>query len=520
MNLICKAAFVLLAAVSPVYACAQSLTGKLKEYLNTSSLPAMQYPKEVKEFYSLNEYHFSWLTGKNTANLMLLAKYIQASGESGLEAQDYQPGLFKAYASAQFAPVNETDSLWAEVMFTDAAIHYLHDVMMGNRPEPFSYDGLKYTPSCYNIAALLNSYLSLNRFESLTRELEPRQTEYLAVKSTLNLFQKAMASAGFKDAYVTASKTVSNNKPLLTRLYQLGLLKSDTISLSEAAVKTKLKEAQKMFSLLSDGELRSTIIDALNVPLHTRVTELKNTLNTIRWLHCIKQEKHVILVNIPSASLLLYEHGKVVLESRIIVGKRSTPTPTLSSTITEVILYPYWNVPYKIATKELLPAIKRNPGYINANNYQVLNSSGKVMDPYKINWRSLGPGNFPYTIRQSTGCDNALGLIKLNFYNPFSVYLHDTPGKNLFGLNKRYFSHGCMRLEKAMELGRYILKENTTALDTLTEKGCLKNQAPIVVPASEKIPVFVLYHTTWTDAEANLRFYEDVYNKFSVPKNK
>lgn len=518
MNIPRRSIFILLVFLSSFFADAQTFNDKLKEFINTSSLQALQYPKEVREFYRLNEYHFSWLAKQNSGNLLLLAKNIQASGDLGLEAQDYQSELIKTYTSTQFAPVTENDSLLSEIKFTDAAIHFLHDLVLGNKTEPLSYDGIKYTPSCYNIAALLNSYLSLNRFASLITELEPKQAEYVALKAKLNLFQNASASSDFKDAYVTASKTVSTNRPLRIRLYQLGFINSDTVSLNEAAMKAKLKEAQKLFALLSDGELRSTIIQALNVPLHLRIAELKNSLNAIRRLHCIKQEKHVAIVNIPSASLLLYEHDKVVMESRVIVGKRSTPTPTLSSTITEVILYPYWNVPYKIATRELLPAIKRNPGYINANNYQVLNSSGKVMDPYKINWRSLGPGNFPYTIRQSTGCDNALGLIKLNFYNPFSVYLHDTPGKSLFSLNKRYFSHGCMRLEKAMELGRYILKENTMALDTLTEKGCLKNQAPIVVPASEKIPVFVLYHTAWIDSGGIVRFYDDVYNKQPLRK--
>jgi len=111
-----------------------------------------------------------------------------------------------------------------------------------------------------------------------------------------------------------------------------------------------------------------------------------------------------------------------------------------------------------------------------------------------------------------------LGLIKLNFYNPFSVYLHDTPGKSLFMLNKRYFSHGCMRLEKAMETAHYILRDNQIAIDTLTAKECLKNQSPINVPATETIPVFVLYHPAWVDSAMKVIFYEDIYNKFPVIK--
>lgn len=96
-----------------------------------------------------------------------------------------------------------------------------------------------------------------------------------------------------------------------------------------------------------------------------------------------------------------------------------------------------------------------------------LNNKGIIMDPYSIFWHALGTNYFPYLIRQSTGCDNALGLLKLNFLNPFSVYLHDTPTKALFSEYKRFFSHGCILLEKPMELGRLVLKNNQETIDTL-----------------------------------------------------
>jgi murein L,D-transpeptidase YcbB/YkuD len=171
-------------------------------------------------------------------------------------------------------------------------------------------------------------------------------------------------------------------------------------------------------------------------------------------------------------------------------------------------------VPYNIATRELLPSIKRNPKFINDNAFQVVDRNGRVVDPSTVNWKSLGPSYFPYTIRQSTGCDNALGLIKLDFYNPFSVYLHDTPDKSLFQLNKRYFSHGCMRMEKPMELGHLVLKNNGIAIDTLEEKGCIRNQAPIVVKADEKMPVIVWYNPAGIDQSGRVIYYEDVYRRF------
>jgi L,D-transpeptidase YcbB len=162
-----------------------------------------------------------------------------------------------------------------------------------------------------------------------------------------------------------------------------------------------------------------------------------------------------------------------------------------------------------------LPSIKRNRGYLAANNFQVLDKNGRVLDPYKINWSSLSTSYFPYTIRQCTGCDNSLGIVKFNFYNPFTVYLHDTPAKGLFNLNKRYFSHGCMRLEKPIEFGQLLLGKNRIAIDTLTIKGCLKSQAPRVVPTEEKWPVVVMYSTAWYDSTGSVIFFEDIYQRNS-----
>lgn len=343
--------------------------------------------------------------------------------------------------------------------------------------------------------------------------IEQRTPEYISIKWMIGWFHSVMAGNDFREVLIRSTKATNANKELFIKLYQLGLLDSATQNLSGKELKTKIRLAQELFNLPADSILRSSLVSALNIPLRYRLEELKMALNTIRALYCIKQSSTVVIVNIPSATLLVYDQGKNILDSRIIVGKRSTPTPTLSSKITDVVLYPYWMVPYSIATKEILPAVKRNIGYLDAGNYQVIDHSGKVVNPYRINWQSLSPSNFPYVIRQATGCDNSLGLVKFNFYNPYSVYLHDTPSKNLFSYNKRYFSHGCMRVQKAMELAHIILKDNSIVLDTLEDKGCLRNQSPVTVNADQQIPVFVIYSTAWTDGNGRVIFNEDVYGK-------
>jgi len=239
----------------------------------------------------------------------------------------------------------------------------------------------------------------------------------------------------------------------------------------------------------------------------------------VRWLDDIRQaNQHIIVVNVPSASLLVFSPQGVAIESKVIVGQRTHRTPTLCSKIEDVVMYPYWMVPKSIATKELLPHIKRNPAYLDANGYQVVNDKGKVLNPYLINWNSLSTSYFPYTLRQSTGCDNSLGILKLNFYNPFTVYLHDTPAKKLFEYSKRFYSHGCVRVEKAVELAKLAAKEKAGFIDSLVDKGCLPDQEPIVIPVQEKIPVFILYNTAWIDSTGKVSFYEDVYARFAVKK--
>jgi len=493
---------------------AQDSIKNLDQFFSTAVLSAfgIKYEKEVKRFYNLNGYRFAWLKGSND-QAFLLAGFIKQADKLGLEQEDYHPELFKTFSTGLLYNKSELDSFIAEAKFTDAAIHFMHDILMGNRQGNISYNGLQYTPDCFDIALLLYTRLENRLSPTFITDIEPAYPEYLAVKQMLNRFQQIIAEPGFTDVAVTATQVKSSNGALMRRLYQFGIIESDTIK-SAIIAREKVKEAQKLFNLLNDGIVRSTALKEFNVPLLYRVNELKYTLNTIRWLSCIRNAGNIIVVNIPSANLLLYSESETVLESRVIVGKKLTPTPTLCSKITEVILYPYWHVPYKIATRELLPRIKRNVGYLDANNFQVLNMQGKIIDASSVNWKALNSAYFPYLIRQSTGCDNSLGLIKLNFHNPFSVYLHDTPNKTLFSLNRRYFSHGCMRVEKAMELGRYILRDNRIAIDTLTQMGCLVNKEPVRIPASQVLPVFVLYHTAWTDSLHQVRFYEDVYSKF------
>lgn len=464
----------------------------------------------VREFYALTGFQTVWTGEESVKNKQILLTLLQHAEDQGLEIRDYQFDFISELKNPGTPyPAIEIE----EIVLTDAAIHYFRDLSFGNNEPIFSYKGLPYKPSSITITRQLAKHIKENTLQDLSTYLEPSLKEITIIKAALFQLRKKSGQQLIEEDKVVSSRVNNKNKPLLEKLYLLGLLDSINGTIPDKTVLSAVKKAQQLFGLLGDGVIRATFLQEINVPIKNRIKHLIIALNYYRWLNGLALTQPVIVVNIPAAYLRVYSNGHSILEMRTIVGKPSTPTPTVSSKITEVVLYPYWTVPSSIARKEILPMIKRNPGFVDANNYQVLNRSGQVVNPYTINWASLSLSNFPYVIRQSTGCDNALGLIKFNFFNPYSVYLHDTPSKSLFMLNKRFFSHGCMRVENPMELGHFVLKENGIAIDTLEAKGCLRNQSPIPIAVKEPVPVVVWYNPAGLNAAGKLVFYEDPYRK-------
>ncbi len=235
--------------------------------------------------------------------------------------------------------------------------------------------------------------------------------------------------------------------------------------------------------------------------------------NDYRWLNAVRSQQRIVLVNIPSAQLKVYEGQAVTLQMKIILGKASTPTKTLSAYINQVTINPYWTVPKSIIVNEMIPKIQKDIQYLSNNRLSVLNENYKAIDPRKINWDSIDLENFPYTIRQATGCENALGILKLEFDNPFSMYLHDTPEKQLFKNKNRFLSHGCMRMENPVAIGRFLLANNLKAIDTIDLTKCALNLKPLFLPVTTKTPLIVWYSQVDFDSNNNLLFYKNIYNR-------
>ena len=239
------------------------------------------------------------------------------------------------------------------------------------------------------------------------------------------------------------------------------------------------------------------------------IEQVQETLNTYRWLNRFPAQTSVI-VNIPSATLRVNSpRGKTLFSSRVVVGKPSTPTPLFTAFIPSVVIYPYWNVPRSITVNELLPKIRRNPvAVLNALKLQVINAKGQEVDPNAIDWTTPARA-FPYRLRQSTGCDNALGVLKFNVTSPYDIYLHDTNARQAFMMENRQLSHGCIRVEQPDKLANLLLGYAYFGADYLT--SCAKNARPKTVPLPKKVSVFVLYNVLDVDETGAIQVYRDGY---------
>jgi murein L,D-transpeptidase YcbB/YkuD len=237
-----------------------------------------------------------------------------------------------------------------------------------------------------------------------------------------------------------------------------------------------------------------------------RVSQIELNLERWRWLPEELGERYII-VNIPTFQLEAMEQGKVSLAMRVVAGNADeTPTPIFSDEMTEVVFSPYWNVPTSILRKETIPAVLQDPSYLYRNNLEVVRA-GQVVSPDSVDWSDP---DLRIQVRQRPGAKNSLGLVKFLFPNKFDVYLHDTPADSLFARAERDFSHGCVRVEKPVELAQWVLRDQPEWTPERIAAAMHAGQERHVA-LKRRIPVYLVYATAWVDEKGQLNFTDDLY---------
>ncbi|MBB6610367.1 L,D-transpeptidase family protein [Pontibacter sp. Tf4] len=288
----------------------------------------------------------------------------------------------------------------------------------------------------------------------------------------------------------------------------------------------QVKKFQALHGLDQDGKVGGNTLRMMNVPIEDRIQQIMMNMERWRWIPKRLVPKSLdqkyIWVNIPEYKLYIYEDPnndpeaerayKKVYEMRVVVGKELNSTPIFSDKMEYVVLAPYWNVPNSIVEKEVKPQMLSGSNYLERNNMEIVTKekNPKPVSPYDIDWASVTEKNFPYMVRQRPGGKNSLGDVKFLFPNQYSVYLHDTPADALFNQTERGFSHGCVRLEKPMDLAKYVLQDMPEWTDQrIQETIAAGEETWITLP--KQIQVYLVYFTSWVDEEGNVHFRDDIY---------
>jgi murein L,D-transpeptidase YcbB/YkuD len=302
-----------------------------------------------------------------------------------------------------------------------------------------------------------------------------------------------------------------NDDPLRQRLLISGDLAADKASgpfddiLAEA-----VKRFQVRHGLAATGTVTPRTLAALNVPVQKRIKQLEASLERLQNINFAFGQRYVV-VNLPATFAEAVENDQVVRRYRVIVGKTEKPSPTLTAEITGVVLNPTWTVPSSIAKTEISAHMRRDPGYLSRMHMEVLDAHDTPIDPHAVDWSGSHTPNF--TVRQQNGAWNALGAVKIDMPNPYSVYMHDTNQRNLFSDDYRFDSHGCSRVDNVRDLAAWLLQEemakwNRAAIDAAIATG---QHQEIALP--KKVPVAWIYLTAWMTRDQTIQFRNDIYDQ-------
>lgn len=275
----------------------------------------------------------------------------------------------------------------------------------------------------------------------------------------------------------------------------------------DAAVVEGIKRFQLRHGLEATGSVGAQTLKALNVPVAVRIKQLEASLERLLGMDFVFAERYVV-VNIPAAFVEAVGNDKVQRRYRVIVGKIDKPSPTLTAYITAVDLNPTWTVPLSITKNEIVAHMRRDPSYLSRMHMRVLGAHDEEIDPHSVDWSSDRSPHF--TIRQDSGNFNALGNVKIDMPNPYSVYMHDTDARRLFDNDYRFDSHGCTRVDNVRDLATWILEDvpgwNRAAIDAGIATGQRK-----VINLPHKMPVAWVYLTGWMTRDGIVEFRDDVY---------
>lgn len=444
-------------------------SGFAKEF----STKGLHYPELVRALYQKRHFKPIW-TDPNL--LKQLQEAIADAPQHGLEPGNYH------YLQL---------SKGSDALRTDAFITYAHDLRFGRATARLKGPEWKLSHNDADVLPALQAAVRTRNIRKHLENLAPAFESYKLLQNQLPLYQKLALEREWP--VIEKSMDVHTGDPeqleILARLLQRTGDLTEGVKLNAAIARFQWRHG-----LNADGVVGEQTLAALKYTAAKRFTQIKLNLERMRWLPRQFPKRYVI-VNVPGFELKIYDRDKLIRTMRVVVGKKDWLTPTfLSSEINKVTVNPYWHVPPNIAKQDIYPRLKKEPDYLERLGIDVVKTA-----------------NGDLQLRQNPGEKNLLGRIKFAFPNQSGAYLHDSPEKGLFDSVLLSFSHGCVRVEDAIGLADWMLKQEGWSERRLQE--AIDSNKTQTLAISNPVQIYIVYLTAWVEPDGTLQFREDIYGK-------
>lgn len=478
----------------------------------------------IAKFYADRKYNLAWVKdgGLNPAGTKVL-EALKNSTMDGLDPRVYhvrQLDRMVAYLQESDAVITQDDIINLDLTLSDGLLLYLNNLVYGWQDGKKLYPKWPIAPKNIDIVIAATKMIKADDGDTVLHDIAPKFPGYWKLREKLADYYKVASTDGGWDTIPDGDVLQLGSKGDRVSLLQKRLYISGELSnIDKPGEFTKdLEKAvilyQENNGIDDDGAVGAQTLRSLNVPVTNRIRQIELNMDRLRFLPDEYPSRYAV-VNVPDYSLETFEDGKLILFSPVVVGKPGKQTCILNSQIMTVEVNPFWNVPFSIASKEMLPEIKANPKYLADNDikvFKVTHGQYDEIDPKTINWAKIESDNLNFRFRQNPGDDNALGKLKFIFPNNCSIYLHDSPFPALFDETQRGFSHGCIRVGQPVEFADYLLSPNKDwdqkAFNTELDKGTHK-----FVKLGKPVGLYIIYLTAWYSADEDfIQFRNDIYN--------
>lgn len=427
----------------------------------------------LRTFYARREMRPAW----NAASIDSLLRAIDRLENDGLAPRRYHREALTRTTGAE-----------RDVLATDAFLTAAAHLSRGVTDPQFVRPMWCAPPPRLDLAAILQSALDDRTVEEMLPRLAPRHEGYVRLRKALAAYRNGAQNGGWNVVPPGPSLRLGDDDPRVVSL-RLRLGDGSASSRFDDPLDARVRHFQEHHGIEVDGIVGPETLRELNIPAAERVEQIAANMERWRWMPEDLGASY-LLVNIAAFRLDAIEGDRIVLSMKTVVGKEYTRTPFFAACIEEVIVNPWWIVPDSIAAKELWPKQRRDPSYFAREHMVVMNGR----------------------IRQRPGEWNALGRLKFNMPNQYNVYLHDTPAKQLFARSFRAFSHGCIRLERPMDLALHLLRDQPKWTRDAIESDIAADIERTIRLTSPR-PVYVLYWTAWVGDDGNMEFHRDHYER-------